>query len=147
MEYLTQFLYGFAAAMAFALLFHAPKRALFYNGLVGGIGWIAYKFLIETGNGVLISSIISALIIGTLSATFGTVLKLPNLVIYVPSLIPIVPGGGMYYTMYYLIMSEMKLFSAKALETTLIAMSLAIGIFISTSTINIINKVFNITKK
>ncbi len=144
---LLQFLYAFAASVAFALIFHTPKRALFYNGVVGGIGWIVYRYLLHTYDGVLLAAIIAALIIGTLSAIFGTILKLPTLIIYIPSLIPLVPGGGMYYTMYYLILSEMDLFGAKALETTLIAIALATGIFVSTSTINIINKVFGFTKK
>lgn len=146
METIIQFLYGFAASIAFALIFHTPSRALSYNGIVGGVGWIVYRYLLFIFDGVLMAAMITALLIGTLSAIFGTILKLPTLIIYIPSLIPLVPGGGMYYTMYYLIMSEMELFSAKALETTLIAISLATGIFISTSTINLLNRIFGFTK-
>ena len=34
--------YAFLAAIGFAVLFNVPKNRLFYAGLAGGIGGIAY---------------------------------------------------------------------------------------------------------
>ena len=82
----------------------------------------------------------ASIIIGIFSAIIAIVIKMPTITIYLPSLIPLVPGGGMYYTMYHLIMEEMDLFADRAAETTLIAISLATGIFVSTTVVNILNQ-------
>ncbi|NLD16955.1 MAG: threonine/serine exporter [Tissierellia bacterium] len=146
MEHLIQFIYGFFASIAFAVIFYTPKRALFYSGVIGGIGWIIYRYLLTAMDQVLAAALISAIIIGTLSALFAIIIKIPTLILYIPSLIPLVPGGGMYYTMYYLIQQDMELFGAKALETSLIAIALATGIFLSTSVINMLAQIYNIKK-
>ncbi|NLW42235.1 MAG: threonine/serine exporter [Tissierellia bacterium] len=146
MDHLIQFIYGFFASVAFAVIFYTPKRALFYSGVIGGIGWIVYRYLLGTINQVLAAALIAAILIGTLSAVFAIIIKIPTLILYIPSLIPLVPGGGMYYTMYYLIQQDMDLFGAKALETSLIAIALATGIFLSTSIINMLAQIFHIKK-
>ena len=46
----------------------------------------------------------------------------------IPGIFPLVPGAGIYYTAYYLIMNEMKSFSKKGTETFLIAGAIALGI-------------------
>lgn len=143
MAYFIQFIYGFFASMAFGVIFHTPKKALPIVGTIGGIGWIVYRHLLMTTGNTLASAMTAGLIIGTLSGILSIILKYPTILLYIPSLIPLVPGGGMYYTMYYLIMEEMDKFGAKALETTLIAIALATGIFLSTNIVNIINKIIH----
>jgi uncharacterized membrane protein YjjB (DUF3815 family) len=39
-----------------------------------------------------------------------------------------VPGAGIYYTAYYLITGQAKLFSAKGLETLEVALAIVFGI-------------------
>lgn len=141
MAYFIQFIYGFFASMAFGVIFHTPKKALPIVGTIGGIGWIVYRYLLFTTDNTLTSAMVAGILIGTLAGILSILLKFPTIVLYIPSLIPLVPGGGMYYTMYYLIMEEMDLFGAKALETTLIAIALATGIFLSTNVVNIVNKI------
>lgn len=146
MNYFLQFIYGICASMAFAVIFHTPKKAMPLVGIIGGIGWVVYRHLVINYDNILGAAMTASLIIGFLSAVLSIILKFPTIVLYIPSLIPLVPGAGMYYTMYYLIMEEMDLFSAKALETTLIAISLATGIFVSTNLVNIVNKAFKSSK-
>lgn len=140
MEYILHFFYGFIASVAFAILFQTPKRSLVYIGIIGGLGWAVYRFLLMTYDRVLLSAMMASIIIGVLSGIAAILIKMPTITLYLPSLIPLVPGGGMYYTMYHLIMEEMDLFSQRALETTLIAISLATGIFVSTTVVNILNQ-------
>lgn len=140
MEYILQFFYGFIASVAFSIIFQTPKRAFIFIGITGGLGWIVYRYLLITYNQTLLSAMMASIIIGIFSAIIAIVIKMPTITIYLPSLIPLVPGGGMYYTMYHLIMEEMDLFADRAVETTLIAISLATGIFVSTTVVNILNQ-------
>lgn len=146
MEIIRQFVYGFFSTLGFALLFQAPKRSLTTNGVIGGIGWVVYKFLMLGGYSVLFSALIASLIIGSLSAILSIYIKMPAITFFAPSIIPLVPGGGMYYTMYYLIMEEMDKFGSKALETTLTALAIAMGIFLSVSMVNTVRSIYKSLK-
>lgn len=143
MEYLIQFIYSFFATFTFGIILQSPKKALVANGVIGAIGWVVYMYLLNTYNQTILSSLLSSIIIGTLSAITAIVMKIPTITMYLPSLIPIVPGGGMYYTMYYFILQNMELFSQKGVETILIAISLATGTFVSTTVVNILNRAFS----
>lgn len=142
MEILRQFTYGFFSTLGFAILFQAPKKSLITNGIIGGIGWIVYKYLMLNGYSILFSAMVASIIIGSISAITSVFIKMPAITFFAPSIIPLVPGGGMYYTMYYLIMQETDKFGAKALETTLTALAIAMGIFLSVSTVNTIRSIY-----
>lgn len=142
MEILRQFVYGLFSTLAFAILFQAPKKSLIPNGIIGGIGWIVYKYLSLGGCAILFSALTASLIIGSLSAIISVYIRMPAITFFAPSIIPLVPGGGMYYTMYYLIMQDTEKFGQKALETTLTALAIAMGIFISVSIVNTIRAVY-----
>ncbi len=142
MELLMHFIYGFFATFGFALIFQTPKRAVIISSIIGGIGWIINKYLGILENTV-VSTIVAALTIGILSAISSIVIKCPNLVIYLPAIIPLVPGGGMYYSMSYLINLDYGNFTTKVLETLVIAMTMATGIFLGTTFIGIVRKIIN----
>lgn len=146
MNIFLQFVFGFFSTAGFSLLFNTPKKSIFPSGIIGAFGWVFYKYLILSGRSILASCLISAIIIGLFSSILSRVLKMPSIILFSPAIIPLVPGGGMYYTMYYLIMQDMKNFSGKALETTLAALAIALGIYISTTSVNILSQIF-ISKK
>lgn len=140
MDYIFHFICAFIATIAFSTILQTPKRALKYNGTIGAFGWIIYRYLILTYSHTLLAAMISSIFIGILSAIIAISIKMPTITLSLPCLIPIVPGAGMYYTMYYLILSDTGQFTSKALETTLIALSLATGVFVSANFVNIINR-------
>ena len=98
MEILRQFTYGFFSTLGFAILFQAPKKSLITNGIIGGIGWIVYKYLMLNGYSILFSAMVASIIIGSISAIISVFIKMPAITFFAPSIIPLVPGGGMYYT-------------------------------------------------
>ena len=50
-----------------------------------------------------------------------------------PSLIPLIPGGALYYTMNYALNEQWPAFAAKAIYTLELALSLALGIIAVTT--------------
>lgn len=140
MDHILHFIYGFIATIAFSTILQTPKRALKYVGTIGGFGWVMYRYLLITYDQTLLSAMLTSILIGVSCAIIAIVIKLPTIILYLPCLIPLVPGSGMYYTMYNLIMSDMVGFAQKGIETALIAISLATGVFVSTTVVNIVNK-------
>ena len=56
---------------------------------------------------------------------------MPATIFIMPPLIILVPGGGMYYTMSYLIQDNMDMFLREAVNTFSIAIALSLGIVAS----------------
>ncbi|SHG93166.1 Uncharacterized membrane protein YjjB, DUF3815 family [Anaerosphaera aminiphila DSM 21120] len=134
--YITQFLIATFAAMGFAIYFNCPKKAIFISCIYGGISWIIYKFTLLQTNNFFIAGCFSTFVLGFIGEFAARRMKKPATVFILPALTPMVPGAGMYYTMYYLINDNTKLAQQSAIETFLIASSLAVGIVASTSIIN-----------
>lgn len=142
MDYIIHFIYSFFAAFTFTGILQAPRKTLIPNGIIGAIGWVVFRYITLSYSQTVLAALFSGLIIGGLSGITAIFLKMPALTLYLPSLIPIVPGGGMYYTMYYFILQDMDKASQKGVETLLVAISLATGTFVSTTIVNIVHKFF-----
>ena len=63
-------------------------------------------------------------------AVFAVVRKTPITVFLISGIFPIVPGAGIYYASYYLIMNDTILANAKGIETVKIAGEIALGIVV-----------------
>lgn len=147
MIYILQFIYSFFATLAFNVLLQAPKRVYILNATIGAFSWIIYKYLVSLTGQTVFASMISGLFIGLFAGIFAIIKRIPAITIYLPSLIPLVPGTGIYYTMYYFITQDLDQASAKGVETFLMAMSLATGIFIATNLVNILNRIYRLKIK
>lgn len=141
---IVQFFVSMIATLSFAALFNAPKKQLFFCGLTGAIGWIVYLICVNQGMGVAPASLIATFVLTILSRILSVVRKNPVTMFLVPGIFPLVPGAGIYYTAYYMIMNEMKEFSQKGIETFLIAGAIALGIVFGLA---IPQAVFNTLKK
>lgn len=125
---LIQFIVSLIATLSFAVLFHAPRKELFFCGLTGAVGWIVYIICMNHKIGVATASLLATFVLTILSRILSVVRKNPVTMFLIPGIFPLVPGAGIYYTAYYLIMNEMKSFSQKGTETFLIAGAIALGI-------------------
>lgn len=125
---LTQFIVSIISTLSFAVLFNAPKKELLYCGLTGGIGWIVYLICLKNNVSIYISCLLAAIILTLVARTISALRRKPVTLYLVPGIFPLVPGAGIYYTSYYLIMGQMESFSSKGAETFLIAGAITLGI-------------------
>ncbi|MCD1147031.1 threonine/serine exporter family protein [Peptoniphilus sp. KCTC 25270] len=129
-------LFTFAMAVlstiGYSLPVNAPKKSIFPSALCGAIGYLVYIMGLDLGWSYLLSSFLSAFVIGALGELFSRIYLMPATIFILPGLITLVPGGGMYYSMLYLIQDNTPLFLNEAINTFFIAMSLSIGIVAST---------------
>lgn len=147
MIYILQFIYSFFATLSFNVLLQAPKRVYILNSFIGAFSWIIYKYIVSISHQTVFASMICGLYIGLFAGIFAILKKIPAITIYLPSLIPLVPGSGIYYTMYYFISQDFERASSKGVETVLMAISLAAGIFITTNIVNILNRIYRLKIK
>lgn len=128
LNWLLQTLVAFAATIAFAIIFHTPRKEWIFTGLTGGAGWLIYLVAIHFGCGVVAASFFATVALAWLSRVFSFARKAPVTIYLICGIFPIVPGAGIYYTGYYFFMSDNAQAMSKGLETIKIAIAIALGI-------------------
>lgn len=126
---------AFVSTFGFAILFNIKGKNSLFAGIGGTLAWFVYKLVLLMGCNNLTSMFISALILSIYAEICARILKTPVTTILACALIPLVPGGGMYDTMYEAIQGNALATWNKALSTMSSAGVLALGIlFVSTIT-------------
>lgn len=128
MTYLIQFIVAIFATISFAVLFSAPKQELFFCGLSGAIGWMFYYTIASIDLSPVFGSLIGTLILTLFSRAMAVIRRCPATMFLLTGIFPLVPGAGIYYTVYALINQESQAFSSNGLQTLEIALAITFGI-------------------
>ena len=133
---------AFFAAFSFGILFNVKGKYLYVAGIGGALGWLVYKVCLNYGVGDSSSLFLSAVIFSIYCEIYARIYMTPATILSVCCLIPLVPGYGVYNTLYECLKGDY----IKALDfgtnTLASAGALALGvILISTLFIN-----FNLNK-
>lgn len=92
------------AAIGFSVISNPPRRAIPYTALLAAIGHsIRFVLLQFTGLDLASASFIAAFSIGMLSLLAGSRIFCPATVLYIPALLPMIPGMYAYRTVFSLI--------------------------------------------
>lgn len=98
MTFLNNLLLSFISTICFGIIFNLPKNLLFWSGWIGAFGWVSYWITNNFTNNYGISNFVGALVIGVLCAFAARKLKVPVIVLNIPAIVPLVPGGAAYMT-------------------------------------------------
>ncbi len=132
---ILQTIYAFIATLGFGIIFNIHGRNLFFAAIGGGISWFIYTLGLEAHLSTTTTFFFSAVIFSIYSEILARKLKTPVTTLVVCSLIPLVPGSGMYYTMYQAVTGDVMQSLELGINTLASAGSLALGIiFVSTIT-------------
>ena len=125
---ILQCLGALIAVMACAIILEAPKKFLIHAGIVGAIGWCLYLMIVGYLDAVK-ATFIAGLAIASLSHLFARQMKAPVTIFLIPGFFPLVPGAGMYRTVYYFLRNQRNLFEYNLNTTIQIAGMIAVSIF------------------
>ena len=129
------------ASFAFGILFNTRGKKLIFAAICGALGWFVYKFSLLLGYTDITSLFLASISLSIYSEIFARVLKTPVTTFVIAALIPLVPGGGMYYTMVEAISGNIMKSLETGIKTMASAGALALGIVLVstiTKTITII---------
>ena len=115
------FISAFFATVCFSILFNVQKKHLMLCGLVGAVGWLIYVVgeLYQVSD--IFSTFIGAFVVAELSYFLAKTRRAPVTVFLISGIIPLVPGIGLYRTMYHLLFSEYQ----SSLESALLTFQLS----------------------
>ncbi|WP_308753907.1 threonine/serine exporter family protein [uncultured Anaerotruncus sp.] len=142
MELFLPCLYSFMGCVGYCLVFNIRmrKRMLLLASLGGAVGWCVYLLCGWLQNDIT-QSFAAILAVAAYSEIMARLQKSPATVYLIVGLIPLVPGGGIYYTMEYCINGDMMNFMNTGIHTLGIAGALAIGILLVSACVRILNNI------
>lgn len=130
---------GTIGTLGFSLLFKANPRRTFFNALGGMLICTVYVVCCEAFDHEFLQNFFPALAATAYAEIMARVLKAPATPILACSIIPLVPGGKLYYTTYYFVVGQTGLFKYTLTQTLRIAAGLAVGIIVVSVIVNEIN--------
>ncbi len=137
---LLQVLTGCLGSLGFAILFNVRGKRLWFAALGGLLSWLLYLILGRFINSDPISYFIVSLVLSVYAEVMARVFKTPTTTFITISLIPLVPGGSLYYTMAYAFQNDAGRFFEKGVYTLQLAAALALGIIVATAFAELLHK-------
>lgn len=124
--------------MSFCFIFQVRKPLfMVLCSAIGAISWWVY-LLAEPLGSETARFFTATIVVSVLAEVLARVLKAPATIFLIIGIIPLVPGGGLYYTMDYLINGDYPMFSQVGLQTAATAAAIAVGATLVTSIVRML---------
>lgn len=116
--------------IGFSILFniHGPGGLLCALG--GVVTWVVFDLILKAGGDEMFAYFSGAFLASVYAEVMARVRKYPAISYLVVSLFPLIPGAGIYYTMYYAVHGNMERFAAEGTRTGAIAGVMAVGVLL-----------------
>lgn len=130
MNFIYNMIAAFSASFCFSVMFNVPKRELIFCSMAGSCGWVMFLFVREMYNSPVIATFFAVIVIAAVCRLLAYRRKMPITVFLIPVIIPLVPGAGIYNTMYNIVINDLVVAARTGVEALKIASVIAIAIII-----------------
>ena len=120
-------IFCFVATVSFAVVFNVPRSEFVTCGFIGTLGW-SVSFMFRENVSLFLGIFLAACCVTLLSRVFARLRQCPMTLYLVPGIIPLVPGGAIYNTMYAIITGEQASAAMIGINTLQTAGSICLGI-------------------
>ena len=127
-EFIMHVICPFLGTMGYAVLFHVPKRFYLSCGFTGMAGWLVYHAIVSQTFSAALASFLGTMAVVFLSRVLSVRKKCPITIFLVSGILPLVPGAGIYYTVYYLVTNQLAQASRRGMESVKVAFAIVLGI-------------------
>lgn len=110
-EAVLQVAMALIGAVGFGVLFRVPAGKLAAIAVGGAFNWVAYLAAFEWYDDRVAAFFAAALATAMLAEVFARMMKTPVITLLVPMLVPLVPGGDLYYTTLALVQGDVEAFA------------------------------------
>lgn len=129
-KYFVMILTAAIGTIGYCLNVNIKRNKIVYGCIGGVLSTFLYCVCVEAGLSLLVQNLIPAAAVTFYAEVLARIVKAPATVFLIPSIIPLVPGGRLYYTMRAIVDAngaDAKIF---AMETIVIALGIAVGIVV-----------------
>ena len=128
MTALMEILAAGGGTLCFAIFYNMRGRRMFTAGLGGMLTWSVCLLMTGLTGSPFIAYFVSAMVASSVAEILARLFKTPTTTFVVPILIPLIPGGGLFYTMSAAVERDWATFASKGQETVFLFCMLAAGI-------------------
>lgn len=114
----------------FSIYFNIHGPGILICTLGGVLTWGVFAITTAFGCGEYMAYFIASAFASLFAEVMARIRKFPAIAYLVVSAFPLLPGGGIYYTMSHAVHGDMVLFSQQGMQTVSIAGSMAVGILL-----------------
>ena len=101
---------AFVGTVGFSVIFGVPRKNYVQTAIVATIGWVADLALFRfTVLGPAISTFVATVIVASLARIFASWFRTPSTIYLIPGVFPMIPGGGIFWTTFFLVSSRLGL--------------------------------------
>jgi uncharacterized membrane protein YjjB (DUF3815 family) len=134
-------LYAFLSSIGFGVLFNIRGKNLIIASVGGALGWFTYLLSGKLQPSEIFSLFLAAMIVSIFSEIMARVYKTPVTIFIICGIIPLVPGGGMYFATLEAVKGNLNVALSKGIQTLFSAGAIAIGIVFVSSISTIFKKI------
>ena len=138
MNILIQILTAYLGTLGFNILFNIRGKKLLLATLGGTLSWAMFLVLEPLLPGEVLRYALAAATITVYGEVLARLEKTPTTTFLVPSIIPLIPGSALYYTMNYALNKQWNEFAHQSFYTLQLALALAVGIIAVTTLIRLL---------
>ncbi len=136
---IIEVLAGFVGSFGFALLFNIRGKKLLVSSIGGIISWTLFLLLRRFIENEALCYLIVSISLSIYAEIMARVMKSPTTTFITVSLVPLIPGGSLYYTMAYAFEGNAESFITKGVHTLMLASALALGIIVVSAAVKMIS--------
>lgn len=123
-EIVVQLAAALLGSLGFGLLFGVRRAFLPLVSAGGCLSWGLYLLAIHCGSEIFPATLLAALFAAFYAEIFARVLKAPSTIFFIPTVIPLIPGGNLYQAMQAIVVRDWDAFE----QSTELTMQYALGI-------------------
>lgn len=131
-------LWAFVASLGFSVLYNIQGSGILICGLGGALGWLVYLLAGNLGLGDIVQAFLAASALSAYAEGMARLRRCPVTGYLLVGCLPLVPGGGIYYTMEYALSGDNAQFLSTGLHTLGIAGALAVGVLLVSSLVKLV---------
>lgn len=127
---IKELLAAMVGTIAFSVLFGVPKKRYFACGVIGMLGWLVYRCTaVQFEEGF--STILAAFTVVLFARIEAVRRQCPVTLFLVPGIFPLVPGSGIYLTVYYMVTGQADLASKTGYSAVKCTFAIVLGIVLA----------------
>lgn len=134
------FIFAGLATCGFAIFFNVQPKLLLWTAPIGALGWLVYVLGVFNYGNPMIYSFTAAAVISLCSEILARRLKQPAILFVIPGILPLVPGVGLYQTVYSIMFKKYGLAATIGTKSVIVSIGIALGILVVAS----LSRVFNL---
>ncbi len=139
--YLRDFAACFGATIFYCIIMSLPKKALWISSLSSALTYIIFRLVFISISSEYMGYLAASCFAALSAEVLARACKMPATIFIFPSVIPLVPGLGLYRTMLCLVRNDMNGFASEGTKTLIISGIIAV-------TVAVVNAFFrNILKR